>query len=133
MKINMKNFMNQKIEVTRGDYLALVAVGLIQSTGVIVDLVREHKARTTSIGIAKRAWLVAEDECDLYRKSLRKRYGKKYDLNSNARYLKLRDQATVTFKVYKLMELEEKIAKLGVKETKKREKLEAEKKAVEAY
>ena len=133
MKINMKDYMSQNIEVKRGDYLALAAIGLIQSTSIIVDLVKEHKSRTTKIGIAYRKWLAAEDEYDLYRRELKKKYGKNYDLTTNTRLARLNSESIELFKVWKLMDIEQKIEKLGEKETKKRAKLEESRKIVEQY
>jgi hypothetical protein len=131
MNNNMKNFLNQKIEVTRGDWLILAGCSLLQSGMVITELVKDHKERTTGIGVAKRKWQVAEDECALYRRKLKKIYGRKVDLNKIDRYVRLREESEIAFKAWMLMDLAEKIGKLGDKESKKKAKLERLKKHIE--
>lgn len=110
--MNVKRFLNQELVITRRNQLISMGVGITQLSMVAYDLYQYHKLRTTKIGIAHRKWQIAEDELSLYRKKLIKLYGKKYDINSIARYRRLTDEANAAFKVYALMEIDEKLGKL---------------------
>ena len=109
--MNVKRFLNQKLVITRQNQLISMGIGITQLGMVVYDLYQYNKLRTTKIGIAHRKWQIAEDELKLYEKRLIKLYGRKYDVNSGVTYRHLKDEANAAFKVYALMEIEEKLVK----------------------
>ena len=133
MNINIKEFLNQKANATKGEYLLVSGLSLVQGGLLIAEMVKDHKERTTWIGIAKRRWQIAEDELSMYEKKMKKLHGRKYDFTENETYKKLKQETVDTFKVWYLNDIDRKIAKLKFAEVKKRAKLEAARAEVEQY